>query len=714
MVNSPRTQPIAPLSAPTQNIVVLVVSDAENVAKLIESHMRNAGHAVRTAWVTDLEDIEDALQRGAPDILLCDHGLDAAPLKDVVVLCARLCRDLPVLLLGDEYSYELIADAISAGARDAVSYEDPQHLRHLEQVVLREYGVHFHMRELNVMRTRLADFESRHKQLLDGTKDAVAHVQEGILSHVNPAFAQLLGFENPEDLLNLPLMDLVTPEHAPKVKEHFKQLNKGKLDDKMLECGLQKPDGSHVDISARLTRGSVDGENFIEMLIRADAPPSAAVPMPAAPQAAEPVAQAVVPATPATSGRMDFVAALQASTQHPQKLVHGALLLAVDDYAGVEERLGFKDADEAILKLMDWVRQRLQSHDRLFRFSTGELALLVQRNAVGEIEQLADFLCKEVGSQIFATQGHEAQVTLSITAYPLGGGENPVNVINEIAREARKMSAKGGRQTAVLGATAKSSAVERDEARKAAQVKKAIEENRLKLAFQSIASLEGDTRQHFDVLVRMVDESGKEQHAGEFIGAAEKFGLMRAVDRWVTLRALKLLSKRDGAKESSSLFIKISEETLKEAETFTAWLAEALKSRPLKPEELVFQFQETKLQNHIRKAKTITQALRGLGASVGIEHFGMGTNSAQILDHVPASFLKFHQSYTHQFNDKDVHRKMTQLMELAKQKNIKTIVCHVEDANVMARLWQMGVNYIQGYHVQEPEVVLLATDLFNR
>jgi multidomain signaling protein FimX len=53
-------------------------------------------------------------------------------------------------------------------------------------------------------------------------------------------------------------------------------------------------------------------------------------------------------------------------------------------------------------------------------------------------------------------------------------------------------------------------------------------------------------------------------------------------------------------------------------------------------------------------------------------------------------------------------------MELAKQKKIKTIVSHVEDANVMARLWQMGVNYIQGYHVQEPEVVLLASEFITK
>lgn len=698
MVSNPPTQKIVPLAAATQNAVLLVVSAAENVAKRIESHMRNAGHPVRAAWVTDLEDIEDVLQRGTPDLVLCAKDLASAPLKDVVQLCGRLSPGLPVLLLSNKFSRDDATSALALGARDLVSHEDLHHLRHLELVLLRELTNHHHLRELNNTRARLADFESRHKQLVDGTNDAVAHIQEGILSHVNPAFAQMLDYENPAALLNQPLMDLVCPDHQPKVKEHLKQLNKGKVDGKPMECCLLKAGGGRVNIAAQLTRGSVDGENFIEMLIRADAAMSAVPPAPARPAA----------------GRMAFVEALQAVTQSPQKLVCAALFMGVDDFGNFENRLGFQDAEEVMLKLMDWAKERLMPQDRLFRFSTGDLAALVARNNVNEINSAAEFLCKEIGKHIFATQGHEAQLTLTITAYPLAGGENPAEVINEIMREARKLSAKGGKQFLMLGPTAKSSAAEREDARKAAQVKRAIEENRLKLAYQSIASLEGETRQHFDVLVRMIDETGNEQHAGEFISAAEKFGLMRALDRWVTLRVLKLLTKRESVKESASLFVKISEDTLKDADSFAAWLAEALKQRPLKPQELVFEFQEVGLQNHIGKAKSLTKTLCDMGASIAIDHFGLSTNSAQLVDHIPANYIKFHRSYTQQFNDKEMQRKMSQLMEISRHKHIKTIVCHVEDANAMARLWQMGVSYIQGYHVQEPEVVLLSTDLLGR
>lgn len=677
--------------------VVLVVSDSENVAKRIESHLRNAGHPVRCAWVADLEELEDVLRRGAPDLLLCAEGLPKAPLKEVVEISDRLCPDLPVLLLSQRFGADEVLAAHAAGARDLVAYEDLRDLKHLEFVLQREFASHHHLRALRTVRSRLDDFESRHKQLLQGTNDAVAHIQEGIVSHANPAFAGLLGYASPDELLELPLMDLVCPDQQLKVKEHMKLLIKGKAEGKPLECCLLKQDGGKVHITAQLTRGNVDGENFVEMLIRAEAAQSTA----GAGSSAQP------------SGRLAYFDALTAAINgvSQQKMPRAALLIAVDDFAGLEERIGLHDAEEAVLLLIDWVRARLAPQDQLHRFSTGELAAIVNRATAAEFEQFGELLIKEVVKQIFNTTGHEAHLTLSITAYPLSGGEQVPMVAGELTREARKLASRGGRQFANLGPTAKNSQVEREEARKAAQIKRAIEENRLKLAYQSIASLEGDTRQHFDVLVRMIDETGKEQHAAEFIAVAEKFGMMRAIDRWVAARALKVLAKRESSSEASSLFVKISEESLKDAEGYAAWLAEQLKQRPLKPEELVFEFQELTLQNHIRKAKTLTTALRDLGGYIAIEHFGIGANSAQLLEHIPPQFVKFHPSFTHQFHDKDLHKKMTTLMETARQLGIKTIVSHVEDANVMARLWQMGVNYIQGFHVQEPEVVLLSAEV---
>lgn len=677
------------------NTVILVVSASENVAKRIESHLRNAGYPVRAAWVTDLEDVEDVLGRSPPDLLLCSDNLEKAPLKAVVELGNRLCPDVPVLLLSERYSEAATLQALAAGAHDQVSCEDARHMRHLELICLRELANHQNLRELHAARSRLSDFESRHKALLAGSVDAVAHLQEGILADANPAFAQLLGYANQDELVSQPLMDFIAPESQAQIKDLLKQINKGKAAGKETEFSLQRQDGSAVSVKGEFAQNRINGEMFIELTIHADA----RLPGASAGQAGE-----------APSGRLAFQDRLTEALATPRKQLGAALMIAIDNLSGFEERLGFHDSEEAVLKLIEWTRERLQPQDQLFRVSTGELALLMERASVDDYEKFSEAYCRDCAKQIFATLNHEAQISVSIAAYPYSGKEQAGTMVDELWRGVRKLTASGGRQHTVLGPTAKNSISEREEAARAEQIRKALQDNRMRLAYQSIASLEGDTRQHYDVLLRMIDEQGREHPAGDFVRHAEKFGLMGDLDRWVTARVLKLIDKRKGADEGSSVFVKVSEDTLKNADAFITWLTDAVKSRPLKADELVFEFQELRLQNHIRKAKSMTKALRELGAYIAIEHFGAGTNTVQLLDHIPANYVKFHADFTHKFNDKDMFKKMSQLLEAAKQHGMKTIVCHVEDANVMARLWQMGVNYIQGFHVQEPEVVMISSD----
>ena len=416
----------------------------------------------------------------------------------------------------------------------------------------------------------------------------------------------------------------------------------------------------------------------------------------------------------AQSGRTSFLKAIAT----PDKQVEGpyaAMMIVVDYFRALEDRIGLVAAEDIVEQVSLALKQKLSPADSLFNFSPSEVAVLVRRPSMADLEAVGERLRKELADVVFTTREHEAQLTLSIAVYPLAGTEKPEEVITEVVREVRRLSEKGGNQTAVIGATAKSSQTDREDARKAAMVKKALDENRLKLAYQSIASLEGDSRQHFDVLVRLMDEQGKELHASEFLPAAEKYGLMKNIDQWVLSRCMAIVAKRSGGKEAPSLFIKVSEDSIKDTEAYIRWVTELIKSYPLNNEEFVFEIQEMVLQNHVRKAKTITQALSDLGAGIAIDHFGTSPNSVQLIEHLPKiSYLKFHASYTQKFNDKELQKRMSLLMEVAKQKKIKTIVSHVEDANVMARLWQMGVNYIQGYHVQEPEVVLLASEFITK
>jgi len=715
-VNAParsHPSPIGATLAADSRGLLLVAGPSEEVAKRIESFLRNAGHPLRCAWVDDPGEAEDILRRSPPDLLLCDDAAGPAQTDRLLSAATELRPDLPVLILSREPKPSSLVSALEHGARDLLGYGDAGQLRQLELVVIREFLNHQHLRRLRVMSDRLHDFEQRHSQLLETTADAVAHIQEGILLHANPSFAKLLGYDNPEPLQGEPLIDFVAADQRTRVKERLRLVLKGKHVGEPLEFSFAGKDHP-VSVSAQLVVSSEDGERVIQMIIRSDTQPAAAPPVAMdGTLIANPPAVAAIASGPAQNERLAFLHALTASQKSGQP--GGALLLSVDGFSALEERFGLADCEELLEQLRQALKTRLAPADQVYRFSVSELAAVVSRPRLADVQALGELLQRELSQQIYTTANHEAQLTLTLVAYPLGGDEKAEAVVRDVQREGRRLSQKGGNQFAVLGAAAEASQSEREDARKAAMVKKAIEENRLKLAYQSIASLEGDSRQHFDVLVRMIDDTGKELHAGEFLPAAAKFNLMRNVDRWVIARSLAIIAKRAGGKDAPSLFVRLSEDTLRETDEFLKWLTELLKAHPLQNEEFVFEIQEMILQNHIRKARTLTETLAKLGASIAVDHYGMSSNSAQLLEHLPnISYLKFHSSYTQKFNEKEVNRRMNQLMEVAKQKKIKTIVSHVEDANVMARLWQMGVNYIQGYHVQEPEVVLLASEFITK
>lgn len=689
-------EPVLPLSHAATATLAILCSE-EETARRIEAQMRNSGHPVRSAWLNDLEDFEDLLHRAPPDLVLCSTTLPTVGAADVARLCGRFAPDLPTLFIGKAgFTPSDTSAALDEGARDLVALTDAVSLQHLERVCVRELRGHYLRRELRSTRSRLADFESRHKNLLAGTADAVVHVQEGIITHTNSAFAEMLGYDSPEPLHGNPLMDCVADSGQATIKAFLKLASQGKLPkDPKIELALRHQRGQVITAAAQVTLGHAHGERLLELLIRAPA----AEPAKVAPDAAP------------LSGRVGLMNVLESAIKANVGMHRALVVVMVDSFASIEQRLGYQESEEALDQIGAMILQRLSQKEHMFRFSTALYAAVISRPNHDEFTRLAETVREDVAAQLFKTRGHETHLTASLVCYPLSSGDQAEGVIDAAVGEVRARSRDGGNRVAVTGKTAEAAQVALESQRKADQVKKALMENRLKLAYQSIASLEGDDRQHFDVLVRMLDEAGHEVPAKDFIPAAERHGVIVAVDRWVVGRALGVMSKRVGAKDQSSLFVRISEQTLREGDTFYKWFVEQTKLRKVEHGELVIAVTESVIETHISKAKALCTALKDVGASLALDHFGSGNKSEQLLDLIPASFVRFDYAYSKDFEDPARQARLAELMAAAKKRNIKTIMGQVEHASAMARLWQLGVNYIQGFHIQAPEAVQMSAEV---
>jgi FOG: EAL domain len=660
--------------------LLLMLCVGEESARRIESSLRNHGLAVRVGWSADRDSLRQALAREEPGLLLIeDHGREWPP--TALLRMAREMRpDTPVVLLSNARDGERLAAAMAAGAHDLAAHGEPADLAHLEQVILRALDTHRLRQELREARQQLDATRSRHQQLTAGSTDAIAHIREGILVAANPAFSRLVGVEDPTALEGLPLMDLVMPEQQAAIRDRLRQALKGRDDDQPLELALRGPGGAARSLDARLILGEEDGERTVELIVP------------------QPDARESEPAAPLS--RTDFCAAIDQRRDDPRP--QALLLLRIDGFAALEERIGPVPAGQFADTALAAVDDLLESDDRSLRLAPDERLLHLRRDSTAALETLAESLRQRFAQHIAAAAELTRSVDSLVALLPLTPERGAADAVAELIGAARKALSPPDQLFRPGRPAAAGTSASDAERQIADEVRQALETDAFDLAFQAVASLEGDAAPLHDVLLRLRSPAG-EKRARDFIPAATAQGLMPAVDRWV-VRHMLALAARGGSPRQ--FLVKLAEETLAEAEDFLDWL----RQQPLPPREgpvhLAFELREGVLQNHMRQARRLAAGLEKLGLGLAIEHFGTGSHSAQILDHLPLRYVKFHPDFIRNFGRKDQQAHLSALLEAARAHGVRTIVSFVEDANLLARLWQMGVNHVQGYEVQEPEVVL--------
>jgi EAL domain-containing protein (putative c-di-GMP-specific phosphodiesterase class I) len=206
----------------------------------------------------------------------------------------------------------------------------------------------------------------------------------------------------------------------------------------------------------------------------------------------------------------------------------------------------------------------------------------------------------------------------------------------------------------------------------------------------------------YDTVVRLIDAQGDEVLATEFMPAATRNRLLRAIDRWVIGATLGFCAKTP----LDCAFVKLSSESVIDR-TLADWLAKAVESSGVAPARLCFQVSEENATQYLQQTLALATALRAKGHRFAIENFGVGRDSNRILAQTPMDFLKIDGSLIQTVaTDTAFQAKVRLYVQAAAGRAIPTIAERVEDANTMAVLFQLGVAYMQGHYLHEPEVVL--------
>ncbi len=672
---------------------LLIVESSREGAEALLSMFRNAGVAIRARHATNRSEFQLELSGSEPDLVICATDVSNLGVAEVVQAIKAVGRRIPVIALAERLDRELLTNALAAGACDVVARGCAEHLRH---ALVRETAIIRERRALEHCTRALEESDSRARFLIDHAPDAITYVHEGMHIYANPKYLQLFGFKSQEEVEGTPIMDMIAAADHAQLKESLRNCSGHGGAAESLQVQGARLDGSGFRALIELSASSFGGEACTQILVREQRDATLGVqPL----EAMDPLA--------GLPTRAQLIAELQrlseGASQHEPS---GALLyLALDGYRAIRDTVGIVRIDSVLASIGELVQDQVAAADRVLRFADNGIAVLTtDRHRAME---LADNLRAAVEEHICDVEGKSVTTSCSIgVGLFLGNSPTALDALTHSEAACDMARAAGGNRIHLHEAYGSQHADRDVAAQRIEMVKHALDSDRFRLVYQPIVSLQGNTGDKYEVLLRMLDEHGEEVPPRDFILASEQSGLITEVDRWVIEHAIRTLVERQEAGKETVFFIKLSGPSLAD-EHLADWIGERLRAVGLPGKDLAFQITESVATTHLKDARDVALRLGKIGCAFALEHFGKGENSFQILKHVPADFLKIDGSLMHNLATKPDHQqKVKRIAEVAHSLGKATIATFVEDASSLAVLWQYGVQYTQGYFLQEPAAML--------
>ncbi|WP_449427960.1 EAL domain-containing protein [Rhodanobacter umsongensis] len=671
-------------------IKILFIENSLEEAEQIISLLRNTGIAVRPARATNVEQLQSAVNELEPDVVMFDPAVTGLGLAEAVKVLDAYGRDYSLLGLVNNFDNQVIADMFVHGVRGVASRNQP---KQLIAVLQREFESLQTRRQVRRLETALRESERRCDALLDSSTDAIAYVHEGMHVRANHAYLESFGYDSFDDLLGLPVLDMIDSTNA----DEFKTLLRGHARQEKLPSQLslhaRRADGSTFDATVEFAPATFESEPCLQIVFRRQQVDQAVLEQ----LQRDPVTGLFNRARMLTS--IDDAVAAAAKGKKGQAL----LLLEPDNWAAIVAGIGLGKADELLAGFADRIRMLLGSDDVAGMLAEHTLGVVLDSRSDELIREWIAKLQHSISNEIFDAGTRSITVTASIGGSLLGEkNANTELLLNQASQALRTAQSLGGSKVELHDPAAREKADEERDRYWLDLLQKALTQDDFVLYHQQTISLQDAEGDYSEILLRLNGPQG-EVLPGFFMPIAEKHNLTGAIDRWVLNRAISALQARESQGQQTTFFIKLTAASLQD-DTLLPWLGERLRKVALKRGQLVLEMTESKVMTLLRPAQEFVNGWKKLGGRFALEQFGSGLNSFQMLNHIDADYLKIDRSYMAELpQHPESQKKIAEICQQAKELKRQTIAEWVEDATSTSLLFACGVDFVQGNFLQPPQ-----------
>ena len=653
----------------TRPVRLLTLEKSRNDAERWVKLFRATGKPARVQQVNSVEELEEALVTGLWDVLLSVEETSMVKADQAIACIKRLKLDIPVILSVAEKNSDIVKHWLDLGAADVVKYNHEEHMLH---AILREISSLEYREQVQRLKKSLEDTEQRCQLLMDNASHAIAYVHEGMHIDANPSYLELFGHTDPDDLAGMPLIDMVATEDQPLFKSLIKHFKPGQ-EQPAVNCKLVAADGESFDATVILSEAVFEDEPCVQVLVKAVT------------QSSETVA---VQETHPTLPRNEFLSRLE-SEEAPEILAY----LQLENYDEIRQTAGI----EGSIAVQDTILELLSSQlpgSKVTHYGDEVYLIDVQQDELTALSSLLESIDKALISS-----GSQTIYTTASVGLAEQNQNSEKNYLERAQFACQLAIEQGGNRIETFS----QKAIDVKNASSGdmlAMIRQSLENDSFRLTFQPVISVTGEGLNYYEVLLRMVDQNGKEIPAAEFINAAEESDMMPFIDRWVVRNAIKLLAKKFRKGDNARLMVHISQASL-EDNAFSEQLARLLNAAELPGHMLTLQMTDRMVQQHLRQVIRFVEQLKPLGCKFAMTQFSGEPRSLKVLEHIDMPFVKLDSAFTDKLERND-DSQLKRVANNLKRLNKVIIMPKVESAQTLTSIWQLGVDYVQGFYLQPP------------
>lgn len=380
---------------------------------------------------------------------------------------------------------------------------------------------------------------------------------------------------------------------------------------------------------------------------------------------------------------------------------NGAYLLAgIDDLGAVNADFGFEAADKVIVEVAERLSRELGPNDRIGRVAGTKFGIVIADCDEQSLRETCVRLLNSVRESVIETRNGAVAGSISLGAVSLPDQADASSVAMTRAEAALDSAKRLGKSSwAAFSEKTDVVSLRRRNSHMSDVILTALNERRVRLAFQPIVSDLGEAPKKFECLIRMRGEDGQEIAAPEFIPAAERLGLVHLLDR----RVLELATNTLAVCPNIHLNVNISMETVKDLVWAEGYIA-LLRANQDLANRITVELTETQVIDAIDASIEFVSEIKKLGCSFGIDDFGAGYTSFRNLKAMDIDILKIDGSFvTGVSSSRENQLFVRTLLDLARNFGMQTVAEWVDNEADAMLLKGLGVDYLQGFLLGKPE-----------